>query len=119
MDNQYKQISGRASVDNSTKSAVLLTSASGCIVRLISVHIFITTVSSGGTGIVTLRDGAGGTILVQLDATATKNTLTHDMDFHDGLGYPMTVNTNLYLEVSGATTDASVIAVATGFLTGF
>lgn len=116
MDNQYKQISGRAVVSDSTKTADLLSSSTNLVIRLISVHVFVTTAASDSSGVVTLRDGTGGTILMQIPATAgTKE----DMDFHDGLGYPMTAGNSLSLEVSGASsTQGTVLAIATGFLTG-
>lgn len=115
MQNQYKQISGNASVADGSKTGDLLTGSTGNVVRVISVHISVTASFSGAAGIVTLRDGTGGTILVQLVATANAH---YDMDFHDGLGYPLTTGNSLSLEVSGGTTDGSAIAVATGYLTG-
>lgn len=116
MQNQYKQISGNASVADGSKTGVLLAGSAGKVVRIISVHISVTASFSGGAGIVTLRDGVGGTILVQLVATANAH---YDMDFHDGLGFPLTAGNDLSLEVSGGTTDGSAIAIATGFLTGY
>ena len=113
MDNQYKQLSGRVAVDNSTKTGTILSGVPGGIVRLISAHVFVTTAFSGGDGIVTLRDGLNGTILAKIPATASSKL---DMDFHDGLGYPITAGNSLSLEVSGGTTEGSAIGIATGFL---
>jgi hypothetical protein len=113
MKNQYKQISGRASVTNASKSAALLSSASGCVVRLISAGISVTLASNGAEGIVSLLDGS--TVIWQKQATAGFTMI----NFVDDLGYPITVATDLTFAVSGAiTTDASATAVATGYLTG-
>jgi hypothetical protein len=116
MDNQYRQISGRAAVNDTTKNATLLASATDQVVRLISAHVVVQTASSGGTGIVTLRDGVAGTILAQISGATAGNAI--DIEFHDGLGYPMTAGNVLSLEVSGATTQATVVGIATGYLVG-
>lgn len=110
---EQAQLSGGAdTVVNSLQ--IVLASDTGCIVRLISAHIFITVAAIGGDGILQLKDGS--TVLWECDADAIAQ---HDIDFHDGLGYPISEGTDLTVLVSGAgTTQASAIVLATGFLTG-
>ena len=115
MDHQYKQISGRATALDGAAAADLLASSTGAVVRVVTVHVSVTASFSGGAGIVTLRDGTAGTIIAQIVATANNHL---DMDFHDGLGYPLTAGNALSLEVSGGTTEGTAIAIATGYLTG-
>lgn len=115
MDNQYKQISGRAApATGADVLKTVLASDTGCVVRLISAHIFITVAATGGGGILQLKNES--TVLWQCVASAIGQ---YDIDFHDGLGYPMAVATDLTVLVSGAITNqASAIVLATGFLTG-
>lgn len=111
---QMQQVSGRGAIADGTKTATLLASAAGKRVLVKAVQICITVASSGGAGIVTLRDGTGGTVLWQDSAAAVKSFAT--IVFGDDYGYPLTVGNGLSFEVSGATTDATAIAIAIGFI---
>jgi hypothetical protein len=116
MENQYKQISGRAIPATGAPNVLktVLASATDCVVRLISAHIFVTVAATGGGGILQLKDGS--TVLWQCVASAVGQ---YDIDFHDGLGYPISAGTDLTVLVSGAVTNqASAVVLATGFLTG-
>jgi hypothetical protein len=106
-------VSGRAAVSDGTKAASALAAVTGKVIFVQHVYVAITTASSGGTGIVTLRDGVAGTVLWQASAAAT-NTWNIDLSENPDWGYPLTSGNALSLEVSGATTDATGFAIAIG-----
>lgn len=109
----YQNVSGRAAVSESTQAADLLAAVAGKKIFVQQVHVAVTTASSGGTGIITLRDGTGGTVIWQASAAAAATwniTLSTNHDF----GYPLTAGTALSLEVSGGDTEATAFAIATG-----
>lgn len=110
-----QNVSGRAAVaDTTAESATLIAAITDKTIFVQQVHVAITTASSGGTGIVTLRDGsASGTIIWQASAAATA-TWNIQLSSNPAFGYPLTSGNALTLAVSGATTEATGFAIATG-----
>jgi hypothetical protein len=109
----YRKVNGRASVLNATKTGDLIAAISGKQIVVQQVHLAVTAASSGGTGIVTLRDGTGGTVLWQATAAAVAN-FNIQLSADPTNGYPLTSGNALSLEVSGGSTEASAFAIATG-----
>ena len=67
--------------------------------------------TGSGAGIVTVRDGAAGTVITQLNGEVLNGKI--DLDLDDGLGYPLTAGNALSLECSAAATnEATAIAYA-------
>lgn len=110
----YRNVSGRGAVaDTTAEAADVIAAITGAKIFVQQVHVAVTTASSGGTGIITLRDGTGGAILWQASAAAT-GTWNVQLSCNPAFGYPLTTGNALSLEVSGATTEATGFAIATG-----
>lgn len=109
----YQNVSGRAAVAHAGKTGDAIAAVTGAKIFVQQVHLAVTAASSGGTGIVTLRDGTGGTVIWQASAAAV-GTWNIQFSANPAYGYPLTSGNALSLEVSGATTDATAFAVATG-----
>lgn len=108
-----RNVSGRGAAVHATKTGDAIAAISGLKIFVQQVHLAVTTASSGGTGIVTLRDGTGGTVLWQASAAAV-GTWNIQLSNNPDWGYPLTSGNALSVEVSGATTDADAFAIATG-----
>lgn len=111
-----KLVNGAATVNNGAAAATLLAApAAGKKIRVNKVMLTVETVATGGGGVVQLKDGASGTVLWQADGDA----LGHfPLDFGDE-GYPLVDGNLLQLVVASAvTTQATVFAMATGYIVG-
>jgi len=108
-----KIATGRGAVSEADQADDIIAAVTGKTIYLKKITIHVTLAATGGTGIVTVRDGVAGTILIQVDGDTIDNQREVDLD--DGRGYPLTSGNSLSLEVSGAgTNEASAFAVAVG-----
>lgn len=113
---RYLHKQGTASVTTGAKTANLIASAgTSAVIRVIAATITVTTAATGGGGIVTLRDGTGGTVIFTGNAAALGNFQIY---FGED-GFALTAGNALSLEVSAAVTnDASCSAAATSICPG-
>src|SRR3990167_2043083 len=110
----YQNVSGRGAVTEAAKTADAIAAVTGKVIFVQQVHVAITTAATGGGGIITLRDGTGGTVIWQAVATALA-TWNIELSTNPAFGYPLTSGNALSVEVSGAVTDdANAFAIATG-----
>ena len=108
-----QNVSGRAAVAHGSKTGAAIAAITSTTIFVQQVHVAVTTASSGGTGIITLRDGTAGTVIWQASAAAAA-TWNIQISNNPEYGYPLTSGNALSLEVSGGTTDATGFAIATG-----
>lgn len=98
-----------ARITTSTDTAVV--AAPGAGVRLIVVAMFIDVEAVQSGALLRVEDGVGGTVLQVVDG----NSLTdHDRHFEANgtFGYPLTANTALNVETTGATPATFNVLVA-------
>lgn len=107
-------LSGSGVASNaSADKTIIAAQGSGKVIRILSGHVNVTTAAVGGGGLVALKDGASGNIIWQATADAVGS---YPIDF-EPFGYPLSDNTLLNLNVSGAATTqatarASIVAMA-------
>lgn len=110
MQQRYKTTSGTGTANNAGATIVLLAApASNEIVRVTAYVLTVTLAASGGSGIVSLKDGT--TTLMSWDANALMNS---QVNFGEALGFPLSAGNalNLVVESAGgnqATANASAV----------
>lgn len=110
--NSHKRVTGSATALQATEAVNIIAGVSGKIIYLKKLTVVCTLAATGsGAGIITIRDGAAGTVITQMTGETLNQKI--DLDLDDGLGYPLTAGNALSLEVSAATTnEATAIAYA-------
>lgn len=111
---EVKKVSGTGDAANGSADQTII-SAPGARkqIYLQKGFISVTVIATGGGGLASLEDGAGGTKILSVDGDAV---CAYPFDFGEP-GYPLTANTLLNLTVDGAvTTQATAVVTATGIV---
>lgn len=110
----YQWLSGSVQALQATEEVTVIAApGAGKIIRLMKGFVSVSLAATGGGGEAALEDGAGGTRILEVLASAAG---FYPFDFGPK-GYPLTANTALILTVDGATTNeatANCTAVAYG-----
>lgn len=101
----YKQGVGQAT-NGATNATILAAAGADNKLYLEKAVVTVYTAATGGSGIVALEDGSGGTKFWRADADALGN---HVIDFGER-GYALTANTLLNLTVEGAVTNDAFVS---------
>lgn len=115
MQSDYKEFSGRASVNNAAASAAVIAApGAGKRYRIVGGIINVTLAATGATGTVAVRDGS--TDIITVDANAVG---TFPFYFSESNGYPVTANTAINLVAANAgTNQASANVALVGYIVG-
>ena len=113
MHQRYEVLSGSGTVNNATPSIALIAAPlAGETIRLTAFVVSVTTAATGGSGVVTLKDGSN--VIQRWDANGTMASQIH---LGDALGYPLTPGNALNLVVENAVANqATAYASAVGYL---
>lgn len=112
MIQKYQSLNGSGTANNGAATVALITGVAGKAIRVTGGSISVTTAAVGGTGKVSLKDGA--TVIMSWDANAVSNIA---FNFGETTGYPVTAGNSLNLVTEGAvTTQATVFGAVVGFM---
>jgi hypothetical protein len=110
MQQKYQIVSGTGTANNATPTVALIAAqGAGKVIRITAYIITVTTAATGGSGIVSFKDGT--TTLMSWDANALMNS---QVNLGEGIGYPISANSafNLVAENAGgnqATVNGSCV----------
>jgi hypothetical protein len=108
MLNNYKDLFGRATVNNGAATATVIAApGAGKAIRVIAGVVNVTAAATGGGGTIEIRDGS--TAILTFDANAV-NSYPFAFDYSNG--YPLTANTALNIATTGAVTTQATANIA-------
>lgn len=113
MQQRYELVSGSATVTNATPTLALIAApAAGEVIRVTAFVITVTLAATGGSGIVSVKDGT--TTLMSWDANALMNS---QINLGEGIGFPLTAGNAFNLVAENAVgNQATVNGSAVGYL---
>lgn len=113
MQQKYELVSGSVTANNATPTVALIAAPGASeVIRVTAFVITVTLAATGGSGIVSLKDGT--TTMMSWDANALMNS---QINMGEAIGYPLSAGNalNLVAENAGGN-QATVNGSAVGYL---